>query len=183
MKMLNKTLMTLAAAALSAGAAQAGLTGAFTDQGGGLYYFEVTNTDLVNYNVFNLSFTGDFKQGFGAGVATAGSDLGGLAFAQLDTFIHNNVDGAEAATAFLNLGISETLTSLSGNFGYGGGRGIAPGETEILAIFNVNSGTPELVSASGNAGAGDVTIDVVPEPGSLALLGLGGLLIARRRRA
>jgi len=39
--------------------------------------------------------------------------------------------------------------------------------------------------SQGNAGLSlsDVTITAVPEPGSLALLGLGGLLIARRRRA
>lgn len=39
-------------------------------------------------------------------------------------------------------------------------------------------------SSSGNLDLGDITLngDVVPEPSSLALLGLGGLLIARRRR-
>jgi hypothetical protein len=55
---------------------------------------------------------------------------------------------------------------------------IGPGETKTFS-FNVNSGaldTKHLINAFGVNGT------VIPEPGSLALLGLGGLLIARRRR-
>ncbi|MFK7790381.1 MAG: PEP-CTERM sorting domain-containing protein [Phycisphaeraceae bacterium] len=53
------------------------------------------------------------------------------------------------------------------------------GQTLVIGLgsgTNFNSGT-------SNVGIDNVRLDaVVPEPGSLALLGLGGLLIARRRR-
>jgi len=46
-----------------------------------------------------------------------------------------------------------------------------------LAIYDT------ALTAGEVAGLGSVGTAIVPEPGSLALLGLGGLLIARRRRA
>ncbi len=49
------------------------------------------------------------------------------------------------------------------------------GETSITIEGNVVSGS--------DPGAAGVVLRVVPEPGSLALLGLSGMLIARRRRA
>ena len=49
-----------------------------------------------------------------------------------------------------------------------------------ITSFNVNS-----VSAEGNYGIDNIVIEVIPEPGSLALLGLGlaGLGAIRRKRA
>ena len=40
----------------------------------------------------------------------------------------------------------------------------------------------DLSTGNGRGVAAVLTGTVIPEPGSLALLGLGGLLIARRRR-
>lgn len=53
----------------------------------------------------------------------------------------------------------------------------APLNLSNLAIFD------EALAGNEVAGLGAVGTTIVPEPGSLALLGLGGLLIARRRRA
>ncbi len=52
----------------------------------------------------------------------------------------------------------------------------APLNVSNLAIFD------EALTDGQVAGLGVVGTTIVPEPGSLALLGLGGLLIARRRR-
>ena len=43
------------------------------------------------------------------------------------------------------------------------------------------SSTNETLVATNN-GDGTFTVSAVPEPSSLALLGLGGLLVSRRRR-
>ena len=51
-----------------------------------------------------------------------------------------------------------------------------------VALPPTSFATLTSVVGLGNIQAYTVTIDAVPEPGSLALLGLGGLLVARRRR-
>ncbi|MEM1353830.1 MAG: PEP-CTERM sorting domain-containing protein [Planctomycetota bacterium] len=55
---------------------------------------------------------------------------------------------------------------------------VAAFQSEHLSKFTAVGGTLQFVS---DGGSGSI-ITVVPEPGSLALLGLGGLMIARRRR-
>lgn len=122
---------------------------------------------------------------------------GGTAASGLD---NNNAAGPiETMTLtisnFSGLGAGETLviTNVSLLFG-------ANAPNEVYTINGggdiVFSGTPEAVdvpdAASVTIGAGstsdtrfavgDMTVAVVPEPSALALLGFGGLLIARRRR-
>jgi hypothetical protein len=55
-----------------------------------------------------------------------------------------------------------------------GAAGTELGEDIIVSIF--------ALAGSGGTWVDAVALDAVPEPGSLALLGLGGLMIARRRR-
>lgn len=56
----------------------------------------------------------------------------------------------------------------------------------ILPEFDIDDGNGFAADSLGglpNSGVTNVVVTLVPEPTSLALLGLGGLLIARRRRA
>jgi hypothetical protein len=61
-----------------------------------------------------------------------------------------------------------------GSFGGGGGGGSYLDSSSILAL-DAFSGV--------RTGDGLVTITLVPTPGAAAVLGLGGLIAARRRRA
>ena len=63
-------------------------------------------------------------------------------------------------------------------------RTIAEVTSEHLANFTVN-GAPAVVGSNINIytnGSGLTTVQVIPEPSSLALLGLGGIALILRRR-
>jgi len=93
--------------------------------------------------------------------------------------IHDNRTAGDIATRQYNFtgtdggGVSPTLQRSTGGSAIGTFT-TGAGETSITIEGNVVSGS--------DPGAAGVVLRVVPEPGSLALMGLGGLLIARRRR-
>lgn len=55
-------------------------------------------------------------------------------------------------------------------------------EQQYTEAIAVNSNSPKYVTAFGQPKT-DFALSYVPEPTSLALLGLGGLMVARRRRS
>lgn len=88
-----------------------------------------------------------------------------------DIFLVHSSD-AGASTSFIG-----TSTRLEGS----------PDASDYTNITAVNSNTLGfgglLTTARGSTTDNQYTVTLAPEPGSLALLGLGGLLVARRRRS
>lgn len=83
--------------------------------------------------------------------------------------------------------IASSSVSLAGNSTLNLGAGASTVGALSIAGNDVAADTyttAELTDLGfGGSFTGDGTLTIIPEPGSLALLGLGGLLIARRRRA
>ena len=84
---------------------------------------------------------------------------------------------ANAVTSFVG-GTSGTFSQTYDISGFGGGDFSIADVSNVLAVFTVNAGA---------VGDGAISIDnfnmtAVPEPSSTALLGLGGLALALRRR-
>ncbi|MEM6506673.1 MAG: PEP-CTERM sorting domain-containing protein [Planctomycetota bacterium] len=142
---------------------------------------------------------------FGGGTFNFGSNdllVAGLKLGSFSTFGAEGTgtvtigDGGTVDLQFINTAITVldggTLTLRGGNDPLPGGsvelqfggtvnftnEDVAAFNAEHLSDFTAVGGTLQVVS---DGGSGSI-VTVVPEPGSLALLGLGGLMIVRRRR-
>jgi len=176
--------MAATAVAVLAGSAQAAVIGTMVDLGSGHYRFDVTNNDAVGYSGFDFlsgggGFSGNFVNFLGANSIPWNTDANGYAFGNPgypETYFYG-------LPPTVTVGVTETATSLKGAADYGTNAWLAAGATQTIALLTVSDQTaPTFVGSVSNTTT-TVAITTIPEPSSLALLGLGGLLIARRRRA
>jgi len=102
-----------------------------------------------------------------------------LPTAAYDTLFHISMNYYAAANVIV-YGVNGLYTQALG-ISHNGNPGFAPGS--LIGVFEQG---PDAVLPPGNAAALDVTFTnlqfTVPGPSSLSLIGLGGLLAARRRR-
>lgn len=144
-----------------------------------------------------LGFGGVLSLDSGAGAGVGDADFGVLYedFSNVDVTEGGVNDAFSISVLFMDGSFDFSLTL---NDGVNSGSSTIAANSSGLYLINLNdagfSGV-DLTSidsinfeATNTQRASDVAIDriaftVIPEPGSLALLGLGGLLIARRRRS
>jgi len=136
--------------------------------------------DITNYE--NLTFSGDFAEFFDSPGDIDEAD---------DLWITAAIDGSPAETIIDFDGADFSSGTFNGVFRLDGtGTALGDAAQNFSAPISGTGSTLTLV-LSADLGSGDedfavdnfvVEGDVIPEPTSLALLGLGGLLIARRRR-
>ncbi len=124
-------------------------------------------------SALNIEVTG----GNGAGNAAAGIDYDQLAVSGTVTGLANTT---AASNADLNVNISgvtqadmngDTLTILTSSSNFAG---------LVFHQVNVTGGTADVNYLNGSITLSNIQVSAVPEPASLAVLGLGGLLLASR---
>lgn len=167
-----------------------------------------TGTNTVSAQTNNANFTFDGNASFGSygGFAPGESDVWTIAFNDLGigTFNITLYLGHSASNRGFDFDvtlddggvISSQTTTTGGGIGGLGSTLAAYGSTGLSFTYDITVSTSnagaDLTLTHGDTGGGSfggaifagytVTGTIIPEPGSLALLGLGGLLVASRRR-
>ena len=155
----------------------------------------VSNSTPENGDVIQVYISGTASEATGDGGTPAGGYSG---FVALD---YANL-GFTGASPYLTLGAGPAVTSYAGGMAYNSTSG---GMQYFLAASNVPwaegtdvdtglwftydvtvtgvEGDSEVIDLLNNTATsvGSVTIDIIPEPMTMALLGLGGLFLRRRK--
>lgn len=101
-------------------------------------------------------------------------------------FIATDDDGATGLFSQLSFGAADPIPVAGDNLPGSAGLALAAGTyTIVTGGFNTTfaSSLSGTFTAGTNAGTYDLAVTFVPAPGAAALLGLGGLVATRRRRA
>lgn len=137
-----------------------------------LFTGEAANTMAARTSKIDGTYwANDFSQGWSSFSGFSGPEY------NLSGGSTTTVSTANAVTSFVG-GTSGTFSQTYDISGFGGGDFSIADVSNVLAVFTVNADA---------AGDGAISIDnfnmtAVPEPSSTALLGLGGLAFALRRR-
>lgn len=145
----------------------------------GIFYLDSADFSGAGDIVVSLD-TGIFRaNGFDIGAfALSGTALG------FDDAATNNGTGTNGTSATITVGSSGSFVAAVNSYGLSPSGTLTPLGSDQLARGyeqNVAAGSYTATFSGGNV-TSVASFAVVPEPGSLALLGLGGLLIASRRR-
>ena len=168
--------------------------------GGGGWQIGSTEIDELDVISMKLGGTANAAFSFTLDIGSTATDLTGLSFAF--DYESNNGSGADYYAGWTLAISTGSASASSGSVGpYAPGIGTETttenltlsgltglSNTSVTFTFTADNGVTDTF-ANGNANNrrtifDDITLtgSVVPEPGSLALLGLGGLLIGARRR-
>ena len=164
----------------------------------------------TQYAAWGVSASNVGAPPFGSGWASNSSlqitatDIGGGVTAPISGKLLHSFGGwlSEDNAPFIRMGFSTGIDSISADFGGMGGAGVAGiyaynGTTLVGSVLNTTSGTQHVaLSGVGTitniivipgtygdwVGVDNISFNTVPTPGAAALLGLGGLIVGRRRR-
>jgi len=188
---MYKYVLTTAAALIFAGSAHAALIGSMELVDTGVAVGNSTPVDVYNFVVTSTAGDGlidtfDFTSLTGGGFSgqfvvgpqtfSTSPNLPNFGILIADSFFVSPVANPSA------VGQVDTSTALEAAFSFTAAPLDASGGV-VAAVFSVPAGAPAPSFNGGFAVVDGADVPIVPEPASLAMIGLGGLALLRRRVA